>query len=271
MSTPFFVVSSGRSGTAAIARMLDSHEDVICHHEYLIQLLQPLGVKFQLGKVSELEALERLYPLRSAWAYSGAEFWGCVGNKLSWLIPPLDMLFRGQAKWVQLVRDGRKVVSSYYNKLADEIYDDEASREMEMWVYLGGLEPPYEKRYWWLPHKGAADQFERICWHWRSVHEEIEWQFGFIPQDHRMTVRLEDLVSNKAELEKMIHHIGINANTEELDRLQATLRVPHNVTEPVNYPLTDEQLHKFERICGGMIHRFGYEGEEYEVDYHPAM
>jgi len=55
--------------------------------------------------------------------YSEAAHWGDSSNKLSWLIPDLAALLP-EAKFVHLVRDGRKVAGSYFRKLLAECYDN---------------------------------------------------------------------------------------------------------------------------------------------------
>ena len=82
--------------------------------------------------------------------YCEKEHWGDSSNKLSWLIPELAELLP-QAKFVHLVRDGRKVASSYFHKLADECYDDRSTAILRAHVDdpLGAPPPPPEKKYWW--------------------------------------------------------------------------------------------------------------------------
>ena len=58
--------------------------------------------------------------------YSDAQHWGDSSNKLSWLIPDLAAAFP-KARFVHLVRDGRKVASSYFHKLGAECYDDRST------------------------------------------------------------------------------------------------------------------------------------------------
>jgi len=50
---------------------------------------------------------------------------------LSWLIPDLAALFP-DAKFVHLVRDGRKVAGSYFRKLGAECYDDRSTHVFQV-------------------------------------------------------------------------------------------------------------------------------------------
>jgi hypothetical protein len=126
-AAPFFIVSSGRSGTAMLQKALCAVPGVEMHHEYMIQITQPLGVKRYLGLIGEEECRHILAKTHgAALRYSEASHWGDSSNKLSWMVSDLAALFP-EARFVHLVRDGRKVCSSYFHKLADECYDDRST------------------------------------------------------------------------------------------------------------------------------------------------
>src|SRR5476649_1701529 len=94
------------------------------HHEYAVQITQPLAVKRYLSLIDDDETQKVLREtFGAAVHHSAAAYWGDSSNKLSWLIPDLAALFPG-ARFVHLVRDGRKVASSYFHKLGDECYDN---------------------------------------------------------------------------------------------------------------------------------------------------
>ena len=101
------------------------------------------------------------------------------------IILPIDTTYIGlKLKFIHLVRDGRKVVSSYFHKLGDECYDDKSVAVLQAWLddpVLNPMPPP-EKKYWWnIPKPGTPlskvfrryDQFQRICFHWAEVNRFI--------------------------------------------------------------------------------------------------
>jgi len=57
---PFFIVSSGRSGTAMLHKLLSGIENVEMHHEYAVQIVQPLAVRRYLGLADASEARRML-------------------------------------------------------------------------------------------------------------------------------------------------------------------------------------------------------------------
>ena len=147
----FFIVSSGRSGTAMLTKALSAAGDIEMHHEYMVHIVQKLGALRYRGLASAEEATETLRQTHAAAIrYSEAAHWGDSSNKLSWLIPELAALLP-DAKFVHLVRDGRKVAGSYFRKLADECYDDRSIAILQAHLDdpAANPAPPPEKKYWW--------------------------------------------------------------------------------------------------------------------------
>ncbi len=123
----FFIVSSGRSETAMLHKALVAAGDVEMHHEYMVQITQPLGVRRYLDLTTFEEVTRVLSETHVASIRcSEATHWGDSSNKLSWLIPELAALLP-EAKFVHLVSDGRKVAGSFFCKLAAERYDDRST------------------------------------------------------------------------------------------------------------------------------------------------
>ncbi len=89
-------------------KALSAKPGVEMHHEYAVQITQPLAVKRYLGLLDDGETQKLLREtFGAAVLHSRAGYWGDSSNKLSWLIPDLAALFP-QARFVHLVRDGRK-------------------------------------------------------------------------------------------------------------------------------------------------------------------
>ena len=114
--------------------------------------------------------------------YSEAAHWGDSSNKLSWLIPDLAALFP-EAQFVHLVRDGRKVASSYFHKLGDECYDDRSTAILQAHLDDPRTRPRRRRRRNIGGRCRAKttrcrgfrrfDQFERIAWHWAEINRVV--------------------------------------------------------------------------------------------------
>ncbi len=193
----FFIVSSGRSGTAMLHKVLASAGDVDMQHEYMVDIVQPLAVRRYQGLASAEEARAVLESTHKAAAhYSQTAHWGDSSNKISWLIPELAALMP-EAKFVHLVRDGRKVAGSYFRKLGDECYDDRSTAVLRAFLDGNAPAPPPEKKYWWpIPPDPAFrgfNQFERIAWHWAEINRVIAASLSALPELRKHFVRLENL------------------------------------------------------------------------------
>lgn len=249
--------------------------DVDMHHEYMVDHVQPLGVRRYLGLADRAEALKTLTKTHvAATRYSTAALWGDSSNKLSWLIPELAELLP-DARFVHLVRDGRKVASSYFHKLGGECYDDR-SNEILQAHYDDPAHvpaPPPEKKYWWpVPRRDdpmaqpfrAFGQFERIAWHWAEINGTILNGLSSLPSRQHLFVRLEDLLVSPQLVRSLFEFLGLSYRDEHF----AIFARPHNVNRPEDRPLTQAQRAAFDSIASPMADQLGYaERAEYVVNY----
>jgi len=274
-TTPIFILGSGRSGTFQMVKMLENESGIEAHHEYLFEQILKPSVLYRMGVVKDSEILSALKNTHvPAVHYSEARIWLDSSNALPWITKPLYELFP-TAKFIHLVRDGRKVVSSFYNKFSDVMYDDRSVAIVNAWLDdpESVIEPSAEKKYWRpLPVQGERyfsdfdnyNRFQKLSYYWQDCNTTIQKQLSVVPDSQKVTLRLEDVVSEPAALAKFLRVFEIDFG----DRFMETLKRPVNVAEPKNYLLSDEQSHQFYEIAGDAMSAFGYEGEkEYSVEY----
>ena len=272
---PFSLFLSGRSGTKMMEKLLSPYSQVDMHHEYMVHHIQPIAVRYQMGLAEEAEVRRVLFEAHAAAIhYSKHMLWGDASNKLSWIINILARTFP-EASFVHLIRDGRKVTSSYFHKLGNECYDNASTEALARYVqsYPREVAPPPEKPYWWpQPPVDTAErrqflkwgQFERIAYHWALCHRRIAEQLEDVPAHSQFFIRLEDLVSDINVAKQFLAFLGLSPTEEVLD----TLSRPHNVNRPKDHLLTDEQTEVFWQIAGDTMKLFGYdERPEYVVNY----
>ena len=272
---PFFVVSSGRSGTAMLHKALSQAPGVEMHHEYMVHIIQPLAVKRYLGLVTENDAYGILRDTYvAAVHYCDGSHWGDSSNKVSWLIPELAALLP-KAKFVYLARDGRKVASSYFHKLNNECYDDRSTAILRAFLDdpANHPAPPPEKKYWWpIPLKADPvskifadfDQFQRIAWHWAEINRVIMSSLEKLPPSQSHFARLEDLRTSS----QSVHRLYDFLNLPYKDEYFAMFARPHNVNKPEDRLLDEKQRSQFHDIASEMMTRLGYASkDEYVVNY----
>lgn len=274
-TAPFFIFSSGRSGTKMMEKLLSSYAEVEMHHEYMVHYIQPTAVKYQLGLIDNISVIDTLQQThQAAITYSQSALWGDSSNKLCWIIGALNEIFPS-ARFIHLVRDGRKVASSYLHKLGNECYDDASVIDLNTYLQapLQRLAPPPEKRFWWpQPKFGTPDaatfqsysQFERIAWHWAAAHSEVAHQLQKIPAERQHFLRLEDLTTVPHEIDLLTDFLGLERSKDGFKMLAT----PHNVNQPINFPLTEIQRAQFDTIAGPTMRSMGYVDQpEYAVNY----
>jgi hypothetical protein len=251
-----FVVGSGRCGTRMIKTLFSGVEHIEARHEYMRNAFQREAALYHMGRCSRSQIANlMLDTYGSASHYSPAKYFMDSNQHLSWIVDVLAETF--PAKFVHLVRDGRKVVSSFFHKLS--IFDDRSAQITRDWLRNGGIWPPKDEKFWQIAAE-EPDMFKRICVHWRETNKAI---LSHIPANS-IRVKLEDLSSDKAELEKLLNFVDVPYDNSFMDAMQK----PKHVYVPVDYPLTEEQTETFNAICGDMMKTLGYEGkEEYRVNY----
>lgn len=246
-------------------KLLSGVSGVEAHHEYACTHIQPLAAKYFMGLISGVEAaaeLKRIYG--AAIYYSSAQYFVDASNKASWVVDILHELFP-EARFIHIVRDGRKVASSFYYKLAPEIYDDVSVSILKKWLLNPKKypEPPPEKKYWWnIPQKGQPhyddfdrfNQFERISYHWTSCIVTINRFFETIPPKSALTMKLEDMVTRQSTLKKLFSFLTLPYESSYFDFLQT----PRNVFFPMDFNLTEDQKVKFNALCADTMRLCGY-------------
>lgn len=274
-TTPIFILGSGRSGTLQMVRLLEQIEGIESHHEYLFENILKPAVLHRMGIVSE-EDIKSLLKLTHSPAvyYSKNQIWVDSSNALPWIIKPLYEIFPN-ARFIHLLRDGRKVVSSFYHKFTDDMYADECVDILNKWLAKPGLfmEPSPEKKYWRpIPMAGEKyfrefngfSRFERLCYYWRDCNLQIKHALQIVPEAQKLTLHLEEVVSDQSSLAKFLHMFGVEFDEKYLK----ILKRPVNVAVPKNYLLTDQEADAFNMIANDAMNIFGYaDKKEYNVEY----
>ena len=264
--TPIIIISAGRSGSQFIVRMLnDINNSAEINHEFNLLKFKPELVKYnfddnQKHKLKLKNKFNQYYikeiQKRNQWIDSSY----VLTDKF--LIQLLVDNFP-DLKIVHLVRHGELVVSSWYNKLNNEIYEDSAVIKLVRALEGKSSFPPLEKNFYWNidSDEGKADkyflkltQFEKICLHWKkSISSGIEAK-KYVKRGNYLQIRLEDLVAKKNVQSQLVRFVF---GEKEFDTKQINLK-PHNVNINKQFFLTNHQTEVFKKNCLEELEMLGY-------------
>ena len=258
-----------------MVKLLENIKSVEAHHEYIFETILKPAVLYRLGYLNKEKVKNVLVSSYvSAIYYSKKKFWIDSSNALPHIIEPLFELFPN-AHFIHLLRDGRKVVSSFYNKFSSLLYDDRCVKIITQWLGNPKIykEPPNEKKYWRpIPQQDERfaksfknfSQFQRICFYWQDINLRIHNSLLKIPSSQKSKFYLEDLVTSPKELEQFLKILNIKYKLLFFKKLKR----PLNVHIPKNYMMNKLQLKQFDEIAGDAMRLFGYnDRKEYEVKY----
>lgn len=246
---PFFVVSTGRSGSTTIARVLSQHPEVECLHEPRIHLIR-LSTEWAHGMKSEDAVRAELDALYESTVCTAPVF-GESDQNLSVLLEPLlERVPTARVVW--LIRDGRDTVASSYRK---GWYQSGSHPRRQIWDEYrlrGDACGDVSPGTW-----AAMSAFEKNCWYWSYVNRTIETQLSKLPADRWVRVRLEELDD---QTDALYTFLGVEPVPAVVERHNAGTSAPRGV--PAWDPTMAEA---FERLCGEEMDRW-YPNWRSEID-----
>lgn len=273
MSTqPIFILSSGRSGTYSIYNALKDEKEIEIYHEFLFDETLRNSVSYHMGLISEKKISNFLNQSHSfSIKNSNKKIWIDSSNALPWMIKPLIKKFHNP-KFIFLIRNGRKVVSSFFNKYSDIMYNKKDIDLLKKYTdkkikYLSS-----EKKYWRPIPKNkkdfkkfiSEDKFYRICKYWQEINQTIRKNLKHVNKKNKFFFKFED-INNRKKTEELFKFIGIKKN---FPKILKSFEKPVNVRYPKNFKLTKKQQIVFKSTCSEEMKINGYKIEEYyQVKY----
>jgi len=246
----FFILTTGRSGSTSIAKALNQHQDINCHHEPRQQLIR-LSTEYAHGEKSREMVLAELYDIFIQSTTFASGFYGESDQKYFNLVPLLHELMP-HAKFIWLVRDGRDVVASTFARgwFANNEYNpDEDNYLLKVWkkYRLNGAKcGTFSENKW-----DELSAFERCCWYWHYVNSTIESSFSSIPQDQKLRISLNELPEKYGDVQKFLGISDVSAITNIVANRAKSGDSP--VSE--NH-WSEEQKRIFNKHCGAGMSRW---------------
>ncbi len=237
-----FVLSTGRSGTKTMTRLLNQVEGIAAFHEPGPQFKDEIErcIKKEMA-VAELAELMRR---NRRPAVEGREYAEC-SLVTSYALPALREAFP-EARFIWLVRDGREVVASHLQLAA---MNPELQQELnyEIFQCQFGLDWFGEMtREEWL----ALPELDKCCWYWAKTHMFIKEGLKNLPGQQWIQLHLEHLNEEKALLkerfnlpiERTLKAPVVNQGFSRYGRKRCGWR-----------EWTPENRETFIRVCGPMM------------------
>ena len=239
----FFIVSTGRAGSAWLATLLDRDPTALIEHEPVPQ--ETRAHREAIHNPDSAHEYVRSFRkreiyLRAARHHAQLESYGEVNGILRRHIDAICAHIP-HATLLHLVRDGRDFVRSIVSR---------RTYSGKHFVY-GDFSPPVVDEY--SSRWADLSEFEKACWVWQCENKHMREKVG-------ATVRFEDILSSyKSFCTFVTEPLGLSVQ-ETL--WQKSVNRPRNVT--VNHKLghwsewTSEQRRQFEAICGDEMREYDY-------------
>jgi hypothetical protein len=169
--THVFILGTGRNGSQAIAQWLSDISGCRVIHEARPLLLQE-SADFISGRGISIDTREILRQTRNIEALGGRRLSGESNQRLSLLVSVLQETFP-KARYVWLVRDGRSVVASLYQR--HWYHPREASiRPARLVKWANTRIRGDEVGDMTSPKWDRLDAFGRCCWYWSFTNRHIK-------------------------------------------------------------------------------------------------
>lgn len=245
----FFIVSTGRSGTSSLADILNQDYRIVCKHE-VSNILISLSTLYEHNEICEENAtsiIKEIYCRNKI--YKTQLLWGESNQKLSNLIPILHKAVP-KAKFIWLMRDGKKVVDSTYGrgwysneKINQDIYYDSELMIWDNYRLLGYKTGDYNIDEW-----NKLTVFEKNCWYWYKWNSIIEKNITQLPKDQKLIIRLEDL-NDKIQI--ISEFLGVPDNNFKIVKKNQA-KTPLKGIE--NWD--NDEIKQFDQICGKLYRKY---------------
>jgi hypothetical protein len=253
------VVSTGRTGTQALAHHLDAcYDDVTALHEPRpSRHLRLLSNRALAGKLTREQGIRALLRSRER-LFRGIDSPMYVES--NWYVYGLLEALKDiapRAKVLHVVRDPRTYIPSGINFGQFSGLRALATRFVPYW-YLKPEQAPQrlEPRKPWSQHTEP----ERLAWHWKVVNGEID-RVAPLFGDNFMRIRYEDLFGSEAtSLGRLLEWIGLPDRTAMRERMREK---KVNASTARRCPPWREwelaERHAVLDLCGDRMRDYGYD------------
>lgn len=239
IGTVMIIVSTGRTGTTWLAKLLATIPGVLATHEPVRHEQFAWAKAFSDVGAARRYAEFRMRYIRAEYLRLGCSVYVEANGALRRHVQALKQI--DPSLYIpHVVRDGRDLVTSVMNRPSITVADPYYHFHDITGEFVGGAVSPQTK-------------FEKACWLWKIENE-------FMAEHCDYTVRFEDMMTDYGVFCKAFcEPIGV---TLSYDRWSKSLRKVENATRDVAFPgwegWSDEHKRYFLDCCGDAMRKFGY-------------
>lgn len=238
-----FVVTTGRSGSTALAEVLNQHPSIVARHEPRMQLIKWAN-DFAHRTLTQPEVSELLSQLLLETSYFSPELVQLESDqKYSFLIPILADLLP-KSKFVWLTRSATDVVASSWSRGWYAVPSHKVSQRRNAYYDLhrlqGNKTGDIEDGRW-----NEMTAFEKNCWYWSYVNRLISNELSSLNRDRWIRISLEQL---DAELPRIQKFLGV-----PIHPLRSSVHNQANYRVSPGDSWNKNQRAQFEYWCGELM------------------
>lgn len=258
------ITGSGRSGTYNTMQFIKKYTNYSVYHELQFDEMLKLGVFIHEGHndTSYHDATLTKYldylDDRSSTSID-------VSNAAVWCLEELKSR-KNELEFILLVRNGYKVVSSFFYKFEKLMYPENMIAKCREAMLNRDFSHSLDKTFW-RPLPTDDDFYKKyennlrfaiICWYWVQTLKNYEHN-----SDKFLGMfRFEDVIDG-SRTKKFIESLGIQYQPE----MQMFFQNPTNIENRHNFRFTAEQQRIFDEICGELMNKYYHDLEYYDVKY----
>lgn len=247
-----FIVSTGRSGSKAIASLLNQHPDAKCFHDTFPHIYKwSCQVLYQQSSTEEIK--EKLDILFNSIDIEDTLVHGQSDQKLVPLIPILIKMFP-QAKFIWLIREPSNFISSSYPRgwfdNSEFGYPKNDEEFMQKEVTPSHFDASHRTNGYLANEMSETEwkqmtAFERNCWYWKFWNNYIETELSKINSENWIRIKLEKLNDQISIIQKFL---GLSEIVLEPEKVNVA-----SYKKTPKQEWTSEMQLIFERHCRGGI------------------
>ena len=252
-----FILQSGRSGSLFLTNLLKKNGFENVYHEYNLMRYKPELVTYQITKKNNkkkefLKIFEKNYLSKIKKKKEFVDISYGITNINC--ITEIKKKFP-ESKFIFVIRNGKKVVNSWINKLGKEIYEPKSMEKLKQFVLGNKIKLSRNKKYWWhikvdkYKKFNNVDQFKHVCNHWNDVcklSKKIKKKY----KDDVLIIKFEEFIKQKKIRQKFFDFLGL--------KNFKFIRKKINIVNKEKYLLTINQTQIFKRKCSLTMQKLGY-------------